>query len=318
MHVRSSACWMEAPPAKAGRFWNEKMFMYHLTVTALRERLDTYEIGIASWMERHGYRLLRIAMGIVFIWFGMLKPFGLSPAEALVAKATAWIPIPGFLYILAAWEVTIGVCFLFKRLTRWGVVLLFLHMPGTMLPLITLPDETFVRFPFVLTLEGQYIIKNLVLIAAGIVIGGQIAHRLRGATRAAPDAFHSLLRQGRSGTAKSGDVLVREGERLSKVFFIRSGGGVVRVGEREVGRIGADQFIGEMSLFTHGMTTATFEVTETTRYIVWDRDELRAVLAGRRALEHALLKTITLDLVNKIQNANVPAGGGALRIAAGN
>ena len=275
------------------------------------------EIAISSWMERHGYRLLRIAMGIVFIWFGLLKPFGLSPAEALVAKATAWIPVPGFLYILTAWEVAIGVCFLVKRLTRWGVVLLCLHMPGTLLPLITLPEETFVRFPFALTLEGQYIIKNLVLIAAGIVLGGQITHRLRGATRTAPDAFHSLLRHGQSGTAGPGEVLVREGERSSKVFFLRSGGGVVRVGEREVGQIGADQFIGEMSLFTHGMATATVEVTKATRYIAWNREQLRSLVAGRQALEHALLKTINLDLVNKIQNSNEPAGDGVPRAATG-
>lgn len=139
-----------------------------------RDWLDRHEMVISSWMERHGYRLLRIAMGIIFIWFGALKPFGLSPAEALVARATAWIPVPGFLYILTVWEVTIGVCFLFKRLVRWGVVLLLLHMPGTLLPLITLRDETFVRFPFALSLEGQYIIKNLVLITAGIVLGGQV------------------------------------------------------------------------------------------------------------------------------------------------
>ena len=55
---------------------------------------DHYDHAIATWMERYGYRLLRISMGIVFIWFGALKPFGLSPAEALVAKATTWIPVP--------------------------------------------------------------------------------------------------------------------------------------------------------------------------------------------------------------------------------
>src|SRR3954470_17455120 len=203
-----------------------------------RNWLDRHEIGMSSWMERHGYRLLRIAMGIIFIWFGALKPFGLSPAEALVARATAWIPIPGFLYVLAAWEVAIGVCFLVKPLVRWGVVLLFLHMPGTLLPLITLPDETWVRFPFALSLEGQYIVKNLVLITAGIVLGGQLGHRLRGAVRAAPDAFHALLRQGELGVAGDTAVLAREGEVMDKVFFLRSGSGVVRVGGREVARIG--------------------------------------------------------------------------------
>jgi len=143
----------------------------------VRSWLDRHEVVISAWMERNGFRLLRIAMGIVFIWFGALKPLGLSPAEALVAKATTWIPVPGFLYILTAWEVAIGICFLFQRLNRWAVVLLLLHMPGTLLPLITLPDETFVRFPYALSLEGQYIVKNLVLIAAGIVIGGQLARQ---------------------------------------------------------------------------------------------------------------------------------------------
>lgn len=278
----------------------------------VRGWLDSHEIVVSSWMERHGYRLLRVAMGIIFIWFGALKPLGLSPAEALVAKATAWIPVPGFLYILAAWEIAIGVCFLFERLTRWAVVLLFLHMPGTMLPLITLPGETFVRFPYALSLEGQYIVKNLVLIAAGIVIGGQLTHRLRGAVRAAPDAFHALLRQGRLGVASAGEVLAREGEPMTQVFFVRSGGGLVRVGDREVGKIGPDQFIGEMSFFTQGRAAATVEVAEGTRYIAWDRDQLRTLLAGRQTLEHALLKTITLDLVSKVRNGNAPGGGPSL------
>jgi uncharacterized membrane protein YkgB len=277
---------------------------------------DSYEIVVSGWMERHGYRLLRIAMGIVFIWFGALKPLGLSPAEALVAKATAWIPVPGFLYILTVWEIAIGVCFLFKPLVRWGVVLLFLHMPGTLLPLITLPEETFVRFPFALSLEGQYIVKNLVLIAAGIVLGGQITHRLRSAVRAAPDAFHSLLRHGQLGVASSGEIVAREGELMSKVFFLRSGGGVIRVGDREVGKVGPDQFVGEMSFVTQARAAATVELTQGTRYVAWDREQLRGLVAERKALEHALLKTITLDLVSKVRNSNEPAAGGVRELAA--
>ena len=275
----------------------------------LQNRIDDYQIAIASRMEQHGYYLLRVAMGIVFIWFGILKPLGLSPAEAFVARATAWIPVPGFLYILAVWEVAIGVCFLSKRLVGYGVLLLFLHMPGTLLPLITLREETWAQFPFALTLEGQYIIKNLVLIAAGIVLGGKLKHRLRGGTQAAPDAFHSLLRQGQLGVAGPGEVLAREGERMNKVYFIRSGGGVVRVGERDVGVVGPDQFIGEMSFFTHEPAGATVMVTKDTRYVAWDREALRVLLAERQVLEHALLKTVTLDLVSKVQNGNEPAPG---------
>ncbi len=269
--------------------------------------LDRYEIRIAAWMERHGYGLLRIAMGIVFIWFAVLKPLGLSPAEALVAKATAWIPIPGLLYILTAWEIAIGVCFLFKRFTRWGIVLLFLHMPGTMLPLITLPEETFVHAPFALTLEGQYIIKNLVLIGAALVLGGKMRHQVRGAVRQAPDAFHSLLRRGQWGVARPGELLAREGEQMSKIFFIRKGGGVVRVGKREVGRIGPDQFVGEMSFLTEAAAGATVEVTEPTHYVSWRCDELSSLLDERQTLEQALIETVNLDLIGKIQSTNRPA-----------
>jgi uncharacterized membrane protein YphA (DoxX/SURF4 family) len=272
----------------------------------LRDWFDNHQMIVSSRMERHGYYLLRMAMAAIFIWFGILKPLGMSPAEAFVAKATAWIPIPGFLYILAVWEIAIGVCFLFDRFVRYGVVLLFLHMPGTLLPLITLREETFVQFPFVLTLEGQYIIKNLVLIAAGFVLGGKIKHRLRGATRTAPEAFHSLLRQGEPGVARQGEILARQGERMSKMYFIRSGGLIVRVGEREVGTVGPDQFVGEMSFFTHQPAAATVVVTKATRYVSWDREALRVLLAGRQTLEHALLKTVTLDLVGKIQNGNEP------------
>lgn len=271
-----------------------------------RDVIDRHEIRIAAWMERHGYGLLRIAIGIVFIWFGVLKSLGLSPAEALVAKATTWIPIPGFLYILSAWEVAIGVCFLFKRFTRWGIVLLLLHMPGTMLPLITLPEETFIRFPFALTLEGQFIIKNLVLIGAALVLGGKIRHHMRGAVRQAPDAFHTLLRRGQSGVARPGELLAREGEQMSRVFFIRQGGGVVRVGERDVGRIGPDQFVGEMSFLTSGAAAATVEVTEPTHYVSWSRDELGSLFDERNTLEQALIATVNLDLIGKIQSGNRP------------
>lgn len=271
-----------------------------------RDVIDRHEIRIAAWMERHGYGLLRIAIGIVFIWFGVLKSLGLSPAEALVAKATTWIPIPGFIYILSAWEVAIGVCFLFKRLTRWGIVLLLLHMPGTMLPLITLPEETFIRFPFALTLEGQFIIKNLVLIGAALVLGGKIRHHMRGAVRQAPDAFHTLLRRGQSGVARPGELLAREGEQMSRVFFIRQGGGVVRVGERDVGRIGPDQFVGEMSFLTSGAAAATVEVTEPTHYVSWSRDELGSLFDERNTLEQALIATVNLDLIGKIQSGNRP------------
>ena len=71
-------------------------------------------------------------------------------------------------------EIAIGLCLLYTTFIRAGLFLLALQMPGTFLPLILLPEVCFVNFPFDLTLEGQYIVKNLVLIGAAIVVGSRL------------------------------------------------------------------------------------------------------------------------------------------------
>lgn len=129
---------------------------------------------IVGWMNAHGYILLRYSLSIVFIWFGALKFVGISPANELVARTVYWFAPKIFIPILGWWEVAIGVCLLIRPLIRVAIFLLLLQMPGTMLPLFILPDVCYTRFPFGLTLEGQYIIKNLVLISAAIVIGGTV------------------------------------------------------------------------------------------------------------------------------------------------
>ncbi len=125
-------------------------------------------------MEYYGHRLLRYSLAIIFIWFGLLKPLGMSPAADLVANTVYWLPPDVFLPILGWWEVAIGVGLLFRPLIRMALFLLFLHLPGTALPLLLLPDVCFSKFPIGLTLEGQYIIKNLLIISAAIVIGGTV------------------------------------------------------------------------------------------------------------------------------------------------
>lgn len=128
-------------------------------------------------MDRYGLFLLRISLAVIFIWFGLLKPLGISPAEEMVKKTVYWFSPELFVPILGIWEVLIGVFLLFRPLIRGALFLLFLQMPGTMLPLVLLPGACFTQFPIGLTLEGQYIIKNLVLISAAIVVGGTV--RLR-------------------------------------------------------------------------------------------------------------------------------------------
>lgn len=135
------------------------------------DRLDQL---ISSLMARYGVRLLRISLGIIFIWFGALKSFGISPAQDLVANTVYFVDPAWFVPVLGWWEVLIGVGLLFRPLIRPAIALLFLQMPGTFLPLVLLPEVCFTAFPLGLTLEGQYIIKNLILISAALVVGGTV------------------------------------------------------------------------------------------------------------------------------------------------
>ena len=129
---------------------------------------------ISGWMSRHGHLFLRISMGIIFIWFGLLKSFGQSPVNDLVARTVYWFNPQIFLPILGWWETIIGVCLLFRPLIRAALFLLFLQIGGTFLPLVIVPEVCFQSFPFELTMEGQYIVKNLLIISAAIVIGGTV------------------------------------------------------------------------------------------------------------------------------------------------
>ena len=135
---------------------------------------DQIDRRIAGWMRRHGHAFLRVSLGVVFIWFGALKPLGMSSAAPLVAKTVYWFDPGVFVPILGWWEVAIGLGLLWRPMVRVALLLLFLQMPGTFLPLVLLPEICFERVPFAPTLEGQYIIKNLVLISAGIVLGGAV------------------------------------------------------------------------------------------------------------------------------------------------
>lgn len=146
-----------------------------LNYSTLEAIFDRYDRIITGWMARYGLLILRIGLGIVFLWFGALKLVpGLSPAEELV-RNTIYIVDPDiFLPVLAIWEMLIGLGLIFGKFMRATLLLLFLQMPGTALPLVILPEVCWSVFPYGLTLEGQYIIKNLVLIGAGLVLGGTV------------------------------------------------------------------------------------------------------------------------------------------------
>ena len=135
--------------------------------------------GIAVFMGRWGTLALRLSFGVIFIWFGILKPFGISAAEPLIRATVPWLPLfegGTWVAIIGWWEVAIGVAFLFRRTLRVAIGLLALQMFGTFMPLVMLPEVAFQadRIPFGPTMEGQYIIKNLMIISAALVVGGTV------------------------------------------------------------------------------------------------------------------------------------------------
>jgi len=146
-------------------------------MSKLFDRLDAF---LTSLMARFGITALRLSLGIVFLWFGALKFFpGLSPAEDLAARTISQITF-GLLapqtavFILAVWECLIGIGLIFNLFMRATLFLLWVQMLGTITPFFFFPGEVFTVFPYAPTLEGQYIVKNIVLVSAGLVIGATV------------------------------------------------------------------------------------------------------------------------------------------------
>jgi uncharacterized membrane protein YphA (DoxX/SURF4 family) len=140
----------------------------------------TVDVRVTNWMARYGIVVMRLGLGLVFLWFGVLKFFpGLSPAQELATRTISTITFglvgPSLsLPVLAAWETAIGIGLLTGKFMRITLLLLFLQMIGTVMPLVLFPSEVFTQFPIAPTLEGQYIVKNVVLIGAGLVLGATV------------------------------------------------------------------------------------------------------------------------------------------------
>jgi uncharacterized membrane protein YphA (DoxX/SURF4 family) len=143
-------------------------------------RLDAVDRAITGWMARHGVTLLRWSIGVIFLWFGALKLVpGLSPADEIATETAMALTFDLFSedfvrVALAILEIAIGVGLILGRFLRLTLLLLFGQMAGTLTPIFLLPDKIWTDFPLGLTLEGQYIMKNAVLISAGFVIGATV------------------------------------------------------------------------------------------------------------------------------------------------
>ena len=141
------------------------------------DRLDQWMI---QFMSRQGSRIIRISLAIVFIWFGALKVIGRSPVEELVAKTLYWFPSDQAVFFLGCWEIAIGSGLLFGVALRFILLLFWLQLAGTFMVLVLRPDIAFQEGnPFLLTTEGEFVIKNLVLISAGLAVGATVPRKNR-------------------------------------------------------------------------------------------------------------------------------------------
>ena len=142
--------------------------------------LDPVDAKLTNWMARYGVVVLRVALGFVFLWFGVLKYFpDISPAQTLALRTIdaltfGLIPAGVSLVLLATLECAIGLGLISGRFMRLTLLLLAFQMVGAASPLFLFPGEVFTQFPYAPTLEGQYIIKNVVLVSAGLVIGATV------------------------------------------------------------------------------------------------------------------------------------------------
>jgi uncharacterized membrane protein YphA (DoxX/SURF4 family) len=179
-----------------------------MTGSGLPDPLEPLDVRITAALARLGVPVLRIGLGVVFLWFGALKFFpGASPAETLAARTIEQLSGGAIgpavsLPVLATWESLIGLGLLAGRFMRATLFLLALQMLGTLTPLVLFPAETFATFPFAPTLEGQYIIKNVVLIGAAMVVGATV----RGG-RLVPDGRAADVAEGLAeGNVERGDA----------------------------------------------------------------------------------------------------------------
>lgn len=123
--------------------------------------------------QKTSFVLAHISLFIVFFWFGFIKLLGVSPAndlvDALRVLTLPWWPFETFIIFLGLYEVLIGILFLLRRFDKIAIIFLIPHMCTTMLPLVMLPDLTW-QATLIPTLAGQYIIKNIVVVALALSV----------------------------------------------------------------------------------------------------------------------------------------------------
>lgn len=150
-----------------------------IDVRRLMPTLRDAELRLTGWLARYSVSLLRVSLGLVFLGFGVLKFFpGASPAEPLAAQTLdiltfGLVPERTGLILVAGLESTIGLLLLSGRGLRLALTLLAIELVGILSPIVLLPGEMFRGQPFLPTLAGQYVLKDIVVAAAGLVVAAR-------------------------------------------------------------------------------------------------------------------------------------------------
>jgi putative oxidoreductase len=152
-------------------------FRAYNVANSLIKTLDCMDQKIVGFMSSYANLIIRISLGIVFVWFGLLKVAGVSPVFDLASHVVYWLPPELFVPLLGILEIAIGAGLMLGKGLRGVLALLFLQLAGTFLVLLIWPEAAFQGGnPLFLTTEGEFVIKNLVLIAAGLAVGGTVRH----------------------------------------------------------------------------------------------------------------------------------------------
>jgi len=137
------------------------------TVSTVEHREPRYR----QMLTRYSVPLLRVALGVVFVWFGALKVAGVTPVADLVAGTVPFLDAGVVVPVLGVFEVVLGLVLMSGRLIVWASAAMVAHLAGTFLVYVTQPGVAFQNGnPLLMTTEGEFVAKNIVLIAAGLVV----------------------------------------------------------------------------------------------------------------------------------------------------
>lgn len=150
----------------------------------MRRHIQNVDQVLLQIFKRYGHRVHRISLGMLFLWFGLLKPLGHETTTSLLAHTIYWGDPDVMVLALGWWEVGIGLCLLVRPLLRAAIFLLALRVPGILLAFLLQTDVCFVTFPFTPTPEGQYLIKDLALFFAALAIASFLGEE------STPERYH--------------------------------------------------------------------------------------------------------------------------------